>query len=35
LEGLLQEKVRLKRALMSPGLVDGEAITAPERAREP
>src|SRR5256714_712074 len=25
LEGLLQEKVRLKRALMSPGLVDGEA----------
>jgi DNA primase len=35
LEGLLQEKVRLKRALMSPGLVDGEAIIAPERAREP
>jgi hypothetical protein len=34
LEGLLQEKVRLKRALMSPGLVDGEAPTAPERARE-
>jgi len=34
LEGLLQEKVRLKRALMSPGLVDGEAIPAPERARE-
>jgi len=35
LEGLLQEKVRLKRALMSPGLVDGEAILAPERTREP
>jgi DNA primase len=35
LEGLLQEKVRLKRALMSPGLVEGEAIPAPERAREP
>jgi DNA primase len=34
LEGLLQEKVRLKRALMSPGLVDGEAVAAPERARE-
>src|SRR6266480_3793435 len=34
LEGLLQEKVRLKRALMSPGLVEGEATTAPERARE-
>ena len=35
LEGLLQEKVRLKRALMRPGLVDGEAVAAPERAREP
>jgi DNA primase len=35
LEGLLQEKVRLKRALMSPGLADGEAVAAPERAREP
>jgi DNA primase len=34
LEGLLQEKVRLKRALMSPGLVDGVAATTPERARE-
>jgi len=35
LEGLLREKMRLKRALMSRGLVDGEAINTPERAREP
>jgi DNA primase len=35
LEGLLREKMRLKRALMSRGLVEGEAIPAPERAREP
>jgi len=34
LEGLLREKMRLNRALMSRGLVDGEAVAAPERARE-